>query len=88
MSDRIVNASGKEALSDHDVSVNFYDALNEEAAQLLDGAAERADANDWKTVQFRDISSEFRELTQHPMIPYFGGSMQNQAAVPGEHTGY
>jgi len=40
MSDLIVKAAVKDALSDHNVSADFYDALNEEAAELLDDAAE------------------------------------------------
>lgn len=46
MSDLIVKAAVKDALSDHNVSADFYDALNEEVAELLDDAAERAEAND------------------------------------------
>ena len=48
-------AAVKDALSDHNVSADFYDALNEEVAELLDDAAERAEANDRKTVQPRDL---------------------------------
>ncbi len=55
MSDLIVKAAVKDALSDHNVSADFYDALNEEVAELLDDAAERAEANDRKTVQPRDL---------------------------------
>jgi len=55
MSDLIVKAAVKDALSDQNVSADFYDALNEEVAELLDDAAERAEANDRKTVQPRDL---------------------------------
>jgi histone H3/H4 len=55
MSDPIVKAAVKDALSDNDDSADSYDALNEEIAELLDGAAERAEANDRKTVQSRDL---------------------------------
>ena len=55
MSDLIVKAAVKDALSDHNVSADFYDGLNEEVAELLDDAAERAEANDRKTVQPRDL---------------------------------
>jgi len=55
MSDLIVKASVKNALSDHNVSADFYDALNEEVAELLHDAAERTEANDRKTVQPRDL---------------------------------
>ncbi|PAU81524.1 DUF1931 domain-containing protein [Halorubrum salipaludis] len=55
MSDLIVKAAVKDALSDNNVSADFYDVLNEEVAELLDDAAERAEANDRKTVQPRDL---------------------------------
>jgi histone H3/H4 len=45
----------KDALSDQNVSADFYDALDEEVADLLDDAAKRAEANDRKTVQPRDL---------------------------------
>ena len=50
MSDLIVKAAVKDALSENNVSADFYDALNEEVAELLEDAAERAEANDRKTV--------------------------------------
>ena len=55
MSDLIVKAAVKDALSDHNVSADLYDALNEEVADMLDEASERAEANDRKTVQPRDL---------------------------------
>jgi histone H3/H4 len=55
MSDLIVKAAVKDALSDQNVSADFYDGLNEEVAELLNDAAERAEANDRKTVQPRDL---------------------------------
>jgi histone H3/H4 len=55
MSDLIVKAAVKDALSDQNVSADFYDALNEEVVELLNDAAERAEANDRKTVQPRDL---------------------------------
>ena len=55
MSDLIVKAAVKDALSENNVSADFYDALNEEVAELLDDAAERSEANDRKTVQPRDL---------------------------------
>lgn len=55
MSDLIVKAAVKEELSDNNVSSDFYDALNEEVSEILADAAERADANDRKTVQPRDL---------------------------------
>lgn len=45
----------KEALEGSNVSGDFYDALNEEVQGLLMDAARRADANDRKTVQPRDL---------------------------------
>jgi histone H3/H4 len=55
MSDLIVKAAVKEALSENNVSADFYDALNEEVAERLDDAAERAESNGRKTVQPRDL---------------------------------
>jgi histone H3/H4 len=55
MSDLIVKAAVKDVLDDNNVSAEFYDALNEEVAELLDDAAERAESNDRKTVQPRDL---------------------------------
>ncbi|MHC3381783.1 DUF1931 domain-containing protein [Haloarcula sp. H-GB5] len=55
MSDLIVKAAVKEHLDDHNVASDFYEALDEEAAELVDKAAERAAANDRKTVQSRDL---------------------------------
>jgi len=55
MSDLIVKAAVKDALSENNVSADFYDVLNEEVAELLDDAAERAESNDRKTVQPHDL---------------------------------
>ena len=55
MSDLIVKSAVKEALSDHNVSADFYDSLDGEVLELLEDAAERADSNDRKTVQPRDL---------------------------------
>ena len=51
----IVKSAVKEELSDMNVSADFYDALDEEVSELLDDAARRADDNDRKTVQPRDL---------------------------------
>ena len=51
----IVKAAVKDELSDMNVSADFYDALDEEVSELLDDAARRADDNDRKTVQPRDL---------------------------------
>lgn len=55
MSDLIVKAAVKEALSDHNISADFYDALDAEVQEVIDDAARRAGANDRKTVQPRDL---------------------------------
>ncbi|MBB6647780.1 DUF1931 domain-containing protein [Halobellus ruber] len=55
MSDLTVKVAVKDALSEHSVSADFYDALDEEVAELLNDAAERAEATDRKTVQPRDL---------------------------------
>jgi len=55
MADLIVKAAVKDALDDMNVSSDFYGELNEEVEELLEDAAERAEANDRKTVQPRDL---------------------------------
>lgn len=55
MSDLIVKSAVKEALSGNNVSSEFYDALNEELAELIEDAAARAEANERKTVQAKDL---------------------------------
>ena len=55
MSGLIVKSAVKDALDDINVSADFYEALNNEVAELLDDAARRAEANDRKTVQPRDL---------------------------------
>jgi histone H3/H4 len=55
MTDLIVNAAVKEQLADQNVSSDFYDALDNEVADLLADAAQRAADNDRKTVQPRDL---------------------------------
>jgi histone H3/H4 len=55
MADLIVKNSVKEALDDMNVSRDFYDALDDEVEDLLDDARRRAQANDRKTVQPRDL---------------------------------
>ena len=41
--------------SHQNVASDFYDALDNEVADLLDDAAQRAEDNDRKTVQPRDL---------------------------------
>lgn len=51
----IVKAAVKEELSDMNVSSDFYDALDSEVQDMLADAAQRAQDNDRKTVQPRDL---------------------------------
>jgi histone H3/H4 len=55
MADLIVKATVKEALQDKNVASDFYDALDGEVHELLEDAARRAEDNDRKTVQPRDL---------------------------------
>ena len=55
MADLIVKAAVKESLEDMNVASDFYDALDGEVAELLEDAARRAESNDRKTVQPRDL---------------------------------
>ncbi|RRJ28565.1 MULTISPECIES: DUF1931 family protein [Halocatena] len=55
MADLIVKAAVKDALNEMNVASDFYDALDEEVQDLLDDAARRAQENDRKTVQPRDL---------------------------------
>lgn len=55
MSDLIVKSAVKDAIEGRNVSAHLYDALNDEVEQLLEDAARRAEANDRKTVQPRDL---------------------------------
>ena len=55
MADLIVQSAVKDQLTDHNVAADLYDALDEEVKALLADAAERAEANDRKTVQPRDL---------------------------------
>jgi histone H3/H4 len=55
MADLIVQSAVKEQLADQNVSSDFYDALDGEVEDLLADAAQRADDNDRKTVQPRDL---------------------------------
>jgi len=55
MSNLVVKAAVKDALENKNVAGDFYEALDEEVEDLLEDAARRADANDRKTVQPRDL---------------------------------
>lgn len=55
MADLIVQSAVKDELEEMNVASGLYDALDEEVADLLEGARRRAEANDRKTVQARDL---------------------------------
>ena len=55
MTDLIVKSAVKDALEGNNVSADFYDALNDEVEELLEDAAQRAEVNDRRTVQPRDL---------------------------------
>jgi histone H3/H4 len=55
MADLVVKAAVKEELSDMNVASDFYETLDEEVEEILSEAARRADENDRKTVQSRDL---------------------------------
>jgi histone H3/H4 len=55
MADLIVQSAVKEELANQNVSSDFYDALDGEIEEVLADAAQRADDNDRKTVQPRDL---------------------------------
>jgi len=55
MADLIVQSTVKDRLEDMNVAADFYDALDGEVDTLLDRAAQRAQDNDRKTVQSRDL---------------------------------
>jgi histone H3/H4 len=55
MADLTVKSAVKNRLTDQNVAADFYDALDSEVDQLLKDAARRAQDNDRKTVQPRDL---------------------------------
>ncbi|WP_114579518.1 DUF1931 domain-containing protein [Saliphagus sp. LR7] len=55
MADFIVKSAVKNRLDDQNVAADFYEALDEEVAELLEDATQRAEDNDRKTVQARDL---------------------------------
>lgn len=55
MADLIVKSAVREAFEDKNVASDFYEALDEEVETLLEDAEDRAEANDRKTVQKRDL---------------------------------
>ena len=54
MTDLIVDSAVRDS-AEQNVASDFYTALDEHVAALLDDAAQRAEANDRKTVQPRDL---------------------------------
>jgi histone H3/H4 len=54
MADIIVKAAVKDTIEGN-VASDFYDALDDDVRELIADAARRADANDRKTVQARDL---------------------------------
>jgi histone H3/H4 len=55
MPDVVVQPNVEDRLENMNVAANFYDALDEEVDELLERAAQRAQDNDRKTVQPRDL---------------------------------
>jgi histone H3/H4 len=55
MADIIVKAAVRNAVDGLNISADFYDALDDEVQALLNDAERRAQANDRKTVQARDL---------------------------------
>lgn len=53
----IVKSGVKEQFEGYNVSADLYETLDDAVADVLDQAAERAEANDRKTVQRQDLSS-------------------------------
>jgi histone H3/H4 len=55
MTDFIVKSAVRDKIEDKNVSSDFYDALDNEVATVLENAARRSEENDRKTVQPRDL---------------------------------
>lgn len=55
MTELVVKSAVKDALEENNVASDFYEALDEEVAELIEDAARRATDNDRKTVQPRDL---------------------------------
>lgn len=55
MSDLTVKSAVRDELEGNNVASDFFDALDEEVEELLEDAARRAESNDRKTVQPRDL---------------------------------
>lgn len=55
MADLIGKSAVKEPIDGMNVAADFYAALDDEVTDVLEDATRRADANDRKTVQPRDL---------------------------------
>jgi histone H3/H4 len=55
MVDLIFKSGVQDALSEHPISSDFYEALDEEVSELLEDASQRAEENDRKTVMPQDL---------------------------------
>ena len=55
MTDLIVKTGVQDKLDDLPVSSDFYEALDEEVAELVEKASRRAEANERKTVMPQDL---------------------------------
>lgn len=55
MMDLIIKSAVNDQFENHSVAADFYDALDEEVADVLDDATRRAAANDRTTVQPRAL---------------------------------
>lgn len=51
----VVESAVRERLAGQNVSTDFYEALDEEVAELIEQAAQRAEEDDRETVQPRDL---------------------------------
>jgi histone H3/H4 len=55
MADLVVQSAVKDQLEEMNVSADFYETLDQEVDELLEKAARRAQENERKTVQPRDL---------------------------------
>jgi histone H3/H4 len=55
MADLTVKSAVKDQLADQNVASDFHDALDNKVEELLEDAAQRAQDNDRKTIQPRDL---------------------------------
>jgi histone H3/H4 len=55
ITDFLIKSAVRDQIEDKNVASDFYDALNDEVATVFDNAARRAEENDRKIVQPRDL---------------------------------